>query len=174
MTQNLDAERSTIGSILIDPFGIHVAAEILTPDDFSDHRHGIIFMTMMSLARIDLVTVKERLDGLRLLDLAGGAAYIASLVDGVPRSFHVETYADIVKEQARVRRLEGRDVLAFPIKAREIEDLLAMCDESRLRSMLQRLEVIEAEAAEVREKDRGYTQRMEAVIAKLEADAAKL
>jgi replicative DNA helicase len=107
--QNVDAERSVLGAILIENHAINRAQEILKHEDFYREPHRRIFRVMSDLSErstaIDPVTLKEELTRSGELDAVGGPAYIASLVDGVPRSANVEYYARIVKEKAILRNL---------------------------------------------------------------------
>jgi len=107
--QSQDAERSILGAILVENRAINRAQEILKEGDFYREPHRKIFRAMSNLseksAAIDPVTVKEALARVGDLDAVGGAAYIASLVDGVPHSSNVEHYARIVKEKAILRSL---------------------------------------------------------------------
>jgi len=104
-----EAERSVLGAVLLDNNQFHKAQELLVPDAFYSSRHRTIFQMMEGLmeggAAIDLVTLKDRLESSRSLEACGGPAYLASLVDGVPRSVNVEHYAKIVREKATLRNL---------------------------------------------------------------------
>ncbi len=109
LPHNLDAERSILGSILLDKRALNMAQEILREIDFYREGHRKIYRTMEILtersSEIDPVTLKNELQRTGDLEAAGGAAYIASLMDGVPRSANVEHYARIVKEKAILRGL---------------------------------------------------------------------
>ncbi len=109
LPHNLDAERSILGSILVENTAINRAQEILRENDFYRDGHRRIFRVMESLAErstaIDLVTLKNELLRTADLDAAGGPAYISSLVDGVPKSANIEHYARIVKEKSILRSL---------------------------------------------------------------------
>ena len=101
LPHNLEAERSVLGAILIHNDAFNVAAELVDSGDFFRDAHRRVFDTMVDLNErgqaIDLVTLKDELARSGDLDDVGGAAYIAALVDGVPRSTNVEHYARIVK-----------------------------------------------------------------------------
>jgi replicative DNA helicase len=107
LPQNLDAERSVLGAILLDNHALNLALEKLKPEDFFDDHHRRIFNQMIELGEaqqaIDLVTLSEILSRKGELEAAGGAAYIAQLVDGVPRISHLEHYANIVKQKSLLR-----------------------------------------------------------------------
>ena len=109
LPHNLDAERSVLGGILIENRGFHVAAGIIEPRHMFRDAHRRIAKAVWGLANrsqeVDLVTVKEELARNGDLEEAGGPAYLASLVDGVPRSTNVLAYAEIVKDKATLRQL---------------------------------------------------------------------
>jgi replicative DNA helicase len=111
LPHNLEAERSVLGAILIENQAISQAQEIVREDDFYRQGHRTLFRLMSELnernAAIDLVTLKEELDRAGDLEAVGGAPYVASLVDGVPRSTNVEHYAKIVKQKSVLRNLIG-------------------------------------------------------------------
>ena len=109
LPHNLEAERCVLGSILIHNDAFNSAAELLDADDFFRDAHRRVFDRRVDLNErgeaIDLVTLKDELGRAGDLDAVGGPAYVAGLVDGVPRSTHVEHYARIVKEKATLRNL---------------------------------------------------------------------
>ena len=109
LPQNLDAERSVLGAILLDNHALNAAIEKLKPEDFALDHHRRIFNQMIELGEtqqaIDLVTLSDQLHRKGELEAAGGSAYIAQLVDGVPRVTHLEHYARIVKEKSMLRNL---------------------------------------------------------------------
>ena len=109
LPHNTEAERSVLGAILIDNRAMHGAQQVLKPEDFYREAHRKIFAAMESLSirgsAIDLVTLKDELDRAGDLEAAGGAAGIATLVDGVPRSANIDHYVRIVQGDATLRRL---------------------------------------------------------------------
>jgi replicative DNA helicase len=109
LPNNLDAERSVLGAILLDNNALNPAVEHLRPDDFFLDQHRRVFTQMIALGEsqqaIDLVTLTEELHRRGDLDASGGAPYLASLADGMPRVSNVEHYARIVKEKAMLRNL---------------------------------------------------------------------
>ena len=111
LPHNLEAEKAVLGAVLIDNEQFDRAAELIDSPDFYRHAHQQIFDKMVSLSDrdevIDLVTLKEELNRAGNLNEVGGPAYIAALVDGVPKSTNVEYYAKIVKEKATLRSLIG-------------------------------------------------------------------
>jgi replicative DNA helicase len=109
LPHSMDAERSVLGSILIENQAINRAQEILRESDFYRDTHRKIFKVMEILSErstaIDEITLKEELSRLGDLESVGGPAYLASLADGVPSPSHIEYYARIVKEKAVLRGL---------------------------------------------------------------------
>ncbi|HEV2386447.1 MAG TPA: replicative DNA helicase [Candidatus Acidoferrales bacterium] len=106
---NQDAERSVLGAILLDNHSLNAALELLRPEDFFLEQHRRVYSRMVALGErqraIDLVTLAEELDRAGELEATGGGAYLAQLVDGVPRVSHIEHYAQIVKEKSLLRGL---------------------------------------------------------------------
>ncbi len=107
LPQNAEAERSVLGAILLDNHMLDMALDMLKPEDFFQNNHGRIFQEMIQLGErrqaIDLVTLSEQLRRTGELEAVGGAAYLSSLVDGVPRITNISHYARIVKEKAVLR-----------------------------------------------------------------------
>jgi replicative DNA helicase len=104
-----EAERSVLGSVLLDNTQYHKARELLSPDSFYSNRHQKVFRAFERLMEtgiaLDLVTLKSELERAQELESCGGPAYLATLVDGVPRSANVGHYAKIVKEKEVLRQL---------------------------------------------------------------------
>ena len=127
---NLDAERSVLGGILLRNETFNHAAAVIDAGDFYRDAHRRIFDRMVTLSErneaIDFVTLKEELSRGGDLDDVGGPAYIASLVDGVPRSTNIEYYARIVKEKATLRNLiyAANKILTNAYEADQESDLI--------------------------------------------------
>ena len=109
LPNNLDAERSVLGAILLDNHALNPAIEHLRPEDFFLDQHRRVFTQMIALGEgqqaIDLVTLTEELNRKGDLEASGGAPYLASLADGMPKVSNIEHYARIVKEKAMLRNL---------------------------------------------------------------------
>jgi replicative DNA helicase len=107
--QNLEAEASLLGSILIEKDAIIKVADIVRADDFYMDRNSLIYSAMMDLYEqrqpIDIVSISNQLSKAEQLETAGGSAYIAELTTAVPTSAHVVHYAGIVAHKATLRRL---------------------------------------------------------------------
>ena len=129
LPHNLEAEKSVLGAVLIHNDAFNLAVELIDSRDFYRDAHRRIFDKMIALTErnevIDFVTLKEELGRSGDLDDAGGPAYIAALVDGVPKSTNVEYYAKIVKEKSTLRNLifSANKILATAYQAEADADL---------------------------------------------------
>jgi replicative DNA helicase len=135
---SLDAERSVLGAILLRNETFNHAAAVIDAGDFFREAHRRIFNAMVELNErgdaIDLVTLKDALARAGDLDEVGGAAYIARLVDGVPRATNVEHYATIVKEKSTLRALiaSAQQILQEAYDAGEDADEILDSAEKRI------------------------------------------
>jgi replicative DNA helicase len=109
LPNNLEAERSILGAILLDNHALNAAVEKIRSEDFFLSQHRQIFERMIQLGEkqqaIDVVTLMDDLSRRGELEAAGGIAYLSQLADGLPRVTNVEHYARIVKEKAVLRSL---------------------------------------------------------------------
>lgn len=107
--QNLEAEASLLGAILIDADAIVRIADAVSAEDFYDERHRRIYEAVKKLyekhSPIDVLTLSNRLKEDGLLDTIGGASYLTELTNYVPTAAHVEHYGEIVAQKAIRRRL---------------------------------------------------------------------
>lgn len=107
--QDLDAERSLLGAILISEEKLADVTTIVRPKDFYDERHQHIYNAMWSLYErrrpVDLLTIKAELKAKKLTEKAGGSAYLSELSGYVPTAAHATAYAEIVAAAAVRRRL---------------------------------------------------------------------
>ncbi len=107
--QNVEAEQSVLGAILLDNNALNKALEILNPDDFYKEAHKRIFKTVLDLNErnetIDLITLTDYLKGRNELELVGGASYLTSLVNSVPTAANVRQHSKIIHEKALLRNL---------------------------------------------------------------------
>lgn len=132
--QNLAAEQSAIGSMLLDKNAVIRAIEILHPDSFYRDAHRFIYEAILELfdrgEPVDLVTLTEALRRSGKLDAVGGAVYITDLLNSVPTSANIEYYAKIVEEKATLRRLitTGTDIVAKAFN--EPEDVGQVLDQA--------------------------------------------
>ena len=107
--QNLDAEKSLLGAILISEESLPDITEIVKSNDFYDERHEQIFDAMWTLYErhkpVDLLTITAELRRKKNLEKAGGSAYLSELTNYVPTSAHAKAYAELVAKAAVRRRL---------------------------------------------------------------------
>ncbi|HYH03784.1 MAG TPA: DnaB-like helicase N-terminal domain-containing protein, partial [Bacillota bacterium] len=107
--QNIDAERSTLGSMLLDKEAINNVVELLKPEDFYREAHRVIFEVVVHLSGkgepVDIITVSEELKQRNMLEKVGGIAYLTSLANAVPTAANAVHYAKIVEEKALLRSI---------------------------------------------------------------------
>ncbi|MGI6658722.1 MAG: replicative DNA helicase [Dethiobacteraceae bacterium] len=107
--QNIEAEQSVLGSMLIDRDAIITAAEMLKPSDFYRDGHQKIFTAMLALAErnepVDLITLAEELEQQKQLEAIGGLPYLTTLANLVPTAANIGYYAKIVQEKAVLRAM---------------------------------------------------------------------
>ncbi len=107
--QNLEAEQSLLGSLMLDPEAIFKVVDFLRPSDFYKKAHQDIYEAIVFLLNrreaIDLLSVSALLKEKKLLDNMGGKSYLTSLVNSVPTASHVADYANIVCKKRILRDL---------------------------------------------------------------------
>ncbi|HSX08317.1 MAG TPA: replicative DNA helicase [Candidatus Saccharimonadales bacterium] len=107
--QNLEAEASLLGALLIDSDALVKVADVISAEDFFDARHLRIYEAMQTLyekrSPIDVLTLSDQLKSNGFLDAVGGPAYLTELTNFVPTAAHAEQYADIIAQKAVRRRL---------------------------------------------------------------------
>ena len=107
--QNIEAEKSLLGCLMIDTDAILKVADFLTAEDFYKENHRKIYGAMIELFGkgnpLDVLSVSSRLKEREELEAIGGASFLASLVNTVPTATHVLHYAKIVQEKRILRSL---------------------------------------------------------------------
>ncbi len=107
--QNLEAEQSVLGSILIDKNSIFKVADQLRPDDFYAPAHEKIYETILELFEkhqpIDILTLTNKLKEKEVLGDVGGSAYLAELTNQVTTTAHLEHYVKLVRDKKFLRDL---------------------------------------------------------------------
>ena len=125
LPQNIDAERSILGSILLDKSALIRVGDIVSKEDFYQEKHRIIFDAILTLFQrhqeIDTLTLSNYLDENKLLADIGGASYLTELMESVPTATHAEEYANIIKDKATLRNLilAGHAISALGMKEDE-------------------------------------------------------
>ncbi|MEE9252867.1 MAG: replicative DNA helicase [Thermodesulfobacteriota bacterium] len=127
LPQNLEAEQSVLGSVLIDSSAINQVLEILGTDDFYKEAHRKIFGAMIELDSaskpIDVLSLYEYLKSQgQLLEDVGGSSYITYLPEVVPSALNVGYYAKIVKEKAMLRKMiETASVITREAQSEDVD-----------------------------------------------------
>ncbi|MFZ0927900.1 MAG: replicative DNA helicase [Syntrophobacteraceae bacterium] len=117
--QQIEAEQSLLGGIMVDSSGLASALEVLKGDEFYKESHRIIFTVIQDLFErnepVDILTVTNLLDERKQLESVGGVSYIAALTDAMPTSSNVAAYAKIINEKAVMRRLiqSANEIISF-------------------------------------------------------------
>ena len=141
--QNLEAEQSLLGALLIDKNSFDKIADIVNPEDFYKDAHRYIFETMQNLYSrqepIDLLTVTNSLEEKNVLEKIGGRSYIANLSNLVPTSSHIIQYANIIKKKATLRRLQTTAAEIMGLASEEDQEIDTILDtaEQKLFSVSQ-------------------------------------
>lgn len=109
LPHSIEAERSVIGSMILDSEAVVVASEIVTKEDFYGKQYGILFEAMVELYNdgkpIDLITLQDKLKEKDVPPELTGLEFIQELISSVPTSANVKYYAGIVKDKSTLRRL---------------------------------------------------------------------
>jgi len=131
---NTEAEKSILGSILIDQESIYKTVEMIETEDFYDPGNREIYSVMLELFEehkpIDIITVSNGLKKRKKLSNVGGAAYLARLAEAVPTSSHVEEYSQIVHDSGIRRRMISISAKISEKAFVEDEDVVEMLDQA--------------------------------------------
>ena len=135
--QNIEAEQSVLGALLIDKDAIVKVAEFLSAEHFYRDVHAEIYNAVLSLYEkrepSDIVTVTDELKLRGVYEEVGGSGYLTTLVNFVPTSAHIEHYGKIVKDKAIRRQMitaAGRiSEMGFEEGA-DVKDLMDLAEQS--------------------------------------------
>lgn len=145
------AERSVVGSMIIDPDAITVASELLEADDFYQAKYGVVFQTIVELYNlgkpVDLVMLQAKLKEKEVSSELYELDFISGLIDAVPTSANVRHYAQLVREKATLRRLikVTEDIANNCYVDKEAADVLLDSTEKKIFDLLQKRDVKETE-----------------------------
>ncbi len=132
--QNLEAEQSVLGSMLLDRDAIARVVELLRPEDFYRDLHRTIYVAMLDLFErgepVDLVTVTNRLSGMGKLEDVGGATYLAALPNTVPTAANSDFYAGIVLEKSMLRSLISAGTQIAALGYEGMDEVTALIDQA--------------------------------------------
>lgn len=136
--QNIEAEQSVLGAMLIDKEAIAKATEILSAEDFYREAHRVIFSAMLEIYNkneaVDMITVTDVLRRDNKLEDVGGIAYITSLANVVLTAANVKYHAEIVAEKSVLRQLVkvSTEIAAMGYEANDEVGVLLDTAESRI------------------------------------------
>ena len=136
--QNIEAEQSVLGAMLIDKEAIAKATEILSAEDFYREAHRVIFSAMLEIYNkneaVDMITVTDILRRDNKLEDVGGIAYITSLANVVLTAANVKYHAEIVAEKSVLRQLVkvSTEIAAMGYEANDEVGVLLDTAESRI------------------------------------------
>ncbi|MDE5780538.1 MAG: replicative DNA helicase [Lachnospiraceae bacterium] len=109
LPHSIDAERSVIGSMILDSEAVITASEIVTKEDFYGKQYGILYEAMVELYNdgkpIDLITLQDKLKEKDVPPELTSVEFIREIISSVPTSANVKYYAGIVKDKSTLRRL---------------------------------------------------------------------
>ncbi|MGQ9673939.1 MAG: replicative DNA helicase [Candidatus Aminicenantales bacterium] len=132
---SLEAEKTVLGGILVNNENLNTVLSVVSPEDFYKEAHRKILERIIALVDkglpVDLLSLNEELQRAGLLEEVGGAAYVSSLMDGVPRSLNVEYYSQIIKEKALLRRLILSSAKIISSSYEQKEDADVLLDEAQ-------------------------------------------
>ena len=142
--QNLEAESSLLGALLLDKEALIKVGDIIQADDFYKEGNGLIYEAILDLFEkhepVDILSIANRLTEKKDLETIGGKTYLAELTAGVPNASHVVSYANIIRKKATLRRLARAAADISEISFSEAEDVETILDkaEQKLFSISQK------------------------------------
>ncbi|MBU2575529.1 replicative DNA helicase [Patescibacteria group bacterium] len=132
--QNIEAEQSVLGSLLIDQDAIIKIGDILIPEDFYKDAHKLIFHAMVDLFNkrepIDLLSLTNHLQEKKQLEIVGSRAYLMDLTNSVPSAANVVHYAQIVRKKSTLRNLLYASHEITQLGYEESDDVDALLDQA--------------------------------------------
>ena len=132
--QDLESEKSVLGSLMIDREAMHRVADILLPRDFYQKQNRTIYEAMLSLYEkqepIDILSVSSRMQDKKLLEQTGGKSYLTELVNTVPTATHVTHYAQTIKNKSVLRHLIEASYNIAQLGYREGENINTLVNEA--------------------------------------------
>jgi len=175
--QQIEAEQSLLGGILIESQGLPAALEVLRGEEFYRDAHRTVFQAFQELFQrnepIDLITTTEYLTEKNQLDKVGGATYLASLTEMVPSAANVAAYARIIHDKALLRKLiqTANEITALCYGGgKNVEEILDQTEaaifavtESRIRTSYSPLKEIVKKSIENIERFQEYREMVTGV-----------
>ncbi len=135
MPQNIEAEQSVLGSMLIDKNAIAEAAEILNGEDFYKDVHKTIFSVIKELYQkdipVDMITLVDYLKSKDKLEAVGGITYITDISTSIPSTANLSSYINIVKDKSTLRRLirSSTEIIEASYRKQDkVEDIIDLAE----------------------------------------------
>lgn len=131
---DIEVEKSVLGALMLDPGSIHVAVDILVPDDFYHQKHRMIYDTMLELYNkkepLDIISVSSRLKEKKFLDDIGGSSYLTEIINCVPTAGNIKHHSEIVRKKSVLRNLIQSSDHISQLGYNEEEDIDLVLDEA--------------------------------------------
>ncbi|PIU78775.1 MAG: replicative DNA helicase [Candidatus Moranbacteria bacterium CG06_land_8_20_14_3_00_43_56] len=132
--QNIEAEMSVLGSLMLDKDAIIKIADLVHPDDFYKDANRLIYETMLELFEdrepIDVLSLSNHLEEKKNLEEVGGSGYLTDLVNSVPTASNVVHYAKVVQKKSLLRKLISTASDIVELGYQEAEDVEKVLDEA--------------------------------------------
>src|SRR3989339_1188932 len=142
--QNIEAEKSVLGALMLDKDAIIKIANLIRVGDFYRDDHNLIFETMIELYEqrepIDVLSLSNRLEEKKQLDKIGGSSYLTELVNSLTSSSNIVHYAKVVQKKSTLRKLIVTASEISELGYKEEEDVEKILDtaEQKLFSVSQK------------------------------------
>lgn len=135
--QNIEAEMSVLGSLMLDKNAIVKIADLVRPDDFYKDANRFVYETMLALYEdrepIDVLSLSNKLEEKKQIEKIGGASYLTELVNAVPTASNVIHYAKVVQKKSLLRKLINAASDIVEMGYEEAEDVEKVLDEAEQR-----------------------------------------
>ena len=132
--QNIEAEMSVLGSLMLDKNAIIKIADLVRPDDFYKDAHRLIYETMLELFEerepIDVLSLSNKLEEKKQIESVGGSSYLTELVNSVPTASNIVHYAKVVQKKSLLRKLISAAAEIVELGYEEAEDVEKVLDEA--------------------------------------------
>jgi replicative DNA helicase len=142
--QNIEAEKSVLGALMLDKDAIIKVANLIRTGDFYNDNHNLIYEAMIELYEkrepIDVLSLSNRLEELGQIEKIGGASYLSELVTTVPSSSNIAHYAKVVQKKSTLRRLiiTASEIVELGYKEEEDVEKLLDTAEQKLFAVSQK------------------------------------
>lgn len=132
--QNVEAEQSVLGSLMLDKEAVFRIVDFLAPEDFYKSANKTIYQAMLELFEkrepIDILSMTNILKENKALDEIGGSSYLTTLVNSVPTASHIVHYAQIISRKKILRDLIDASYHIAQLGYKEAENIDELVDEA--------------------------------------------